>query len=160
MQINVRGSIDKVAKTGRPYKSLEVSDDKGEVFKVNIFSNFPDFANIRQGSIIMGNLKQDGQYWNIEPEGVQMNRGGASGSFKTAQIEKVMETKRQDISKFQDNKENSIKIASTMRMAVDIATSLTTDQWQSTTMQEEIRYWREWCWSEWDRTGSDTMPPF
>jgi len=79
---------------------------------------------------------------------------------KSAQIEKVMEKKEASITHFQDNKETSIKIASTMRMAVDIATSLTVDQWQSTTMQEEIQFWREWCWKQWDKVGSNDMPPF
>ena len=104
MQINVRGSVDKVAKTGRPYKSLEVSDDKGEVFKVNIFSNFPDFANVKQGSVIMGNLKQDGQYWNIEPEGIQMNR--AKPNF-----DRIIEKKQQGIAEAQTEKAKNIALA-------------------------------------------------
>lgn len=159
MEIKVLSSVEKTAKTGRPYKALEVFVDN-ENRKVNIFSNAPDFANVHQGSVIMGNMTKDGNFWNISFDNTPKASSGASGSFKSQQIEKVMEVKRQDISKFQDNKELSIKIASTMRMAVDIATSLAPEQWHSTTMEEEIRFWREWVWQEWERTGSDVMSPF
>lgn len=154
--LKVISAITKTAKTGNPFKALEV-ESNGAVYKVNVFNNAPDFASIKEGSIIVGKLEQKGEYWNILFGG-QSTRGGASGGFKTAQIEKVMEVKRQDISKFQDNKENSIKIASTIRMAVDIATSMTPEQWQGTTMQEEIRFWRSWLINEWDVNPKDTEP--
>lgn len=157
--IKVIKITSKETKTGKPYKMCEV-EVGGEVRKVNIWSNAPDFANIKEGSVITGKMAMEGQYWNISFEGAEKPRGGAGSVYKTAQIEKVMETKRQDISKFQDNKELSIKISSTIRMAVDTATSLTPAQWHGTTMEEEIRWWREWFWLEWDRTGSDAMKPF
>ena len=147
-------------KTGKSYKKIAIQAPEGNRIDVNIFPDFPDYANIAPGSDIRGALEQRGEYWNIVSETQGKGRFGASGGFKTAQIEKVMDIKRQDIAKSQENKENSIKVASTIRMAVDIATSLTPEQWQSTTMQEEIRFWREWLWLEWDKTGSQEMPPF
>lgn len=157
--IKVLKIASKETKTGKPYKMCEV-ECSGEVRKVNIWSNAPDFANIQEGSLIMGKMTLDGQYWNISFGEAEKPRGGGGGAFKQAQIEKTMDIKRQDIAKSQENKELGIKTSSTIRMAVDIATSLTQDKWQSTTMQEEIRFWREWLWTEWDNTGSDTMKPF
>ena len=158
MEIKVLSSTDKQTKFGKPMKALEVFCEN-EKRKVNVFSNALDFANIKQGYTINGTMSKSGDYWDISFDGAN-SAPRASGGFKQAQIEKSMETKAQYISKAQDNKENSIKVASTIRMAVDIATSLTPEQWHGTTMQETIRFWREWLWLEWDKTGSEEMPPF
>ena len=138
---------EKTAKTGRPYKACELEAVSGDTYKVNIFSSAPDFANIKGGSYIMGKLSQEGQYWNFTfPE--QQKQGGG-GAYKQAVIEKTMERKEASISKFADNKEHAIKLASTIRMAVDIALSETPEQ-QETTLQETIRKWRKWLWEEWE----------
>lgn len=158
MEIKVLSSTDKTSKFGKPYKSLEVFADN-ENRKVNVFSNAPDFANIKQGYTINGTMSKKGDYWDISFEG-ENSAPRASGGFKTAQIKEAMTVKREDITKFQDNKEYSIKLASTIRMAVDIATSLTTDQWHGTTMQEEIRWWREWLWTEWEDIDIKNTNPF
>ena len=156
--IKILEITSKTTKTNKPYKMCKV-ECAGETRQVNIWSNAPDFANLAVGSIIVGKMAKEGEYWNISFEG-DKPRGGASGAFRTAQMEKVMEKKEASISKFQDNREHSVKVAATMRDAVLIATSLTPDQWQSTTMQEEVRFWREWLWNEYDNVGSDTMKPF
>lgn len=147
-------------KTQKPFKALEVEDEAGATFKVNIFSDFPEFALIHAGSLVRGKIEPNGQYTNLVSETQGKGKFGASGGYKTAQIKETMDIKRQDIQKSQENKENSIKIASTIRMAVDIATSLTPEQWQSTTMQEEVRFWREWLWQEWSNIDEKNFPPF
>jgi hypothetical protein len=157
--ITIKNVTDKTAKTGRPYKSCKVSNEAGADFQVNVFSDFPDFANLKEGSVIRGKLEQNGQYWNLVSETQGKARGGANTGYKTAQIEKVMDKKNESISHFQDNKELSIKIASTMRMAVDIATSMTEAQWHGTSMEEEIKYWRAWCYSEWETPNKDPIYP-
>jgi len=156
--IKVLSSKEAVTKNGKPYKQLEV-ECEGEARKVNMWSNYPNFANIKEGSEFEGKMVKEGAYWNLPFENATSRPGGNPG-FKAAQIEKVMDKKNESISHFQENKEMGIKVSSTMRDAVLIATSLTPDQWQSTTMQEEIRFWRQWLWTEWDKTGSDVMQPF
>lgn len=157
-EIKVLSCKEKQTSFGKPMKMLEVFYEN-ETRKVNVFSNALNFANIQQGYTILGTMQKKGDYWDISFEG-QNNAPRASGGFKTAQIKEAQDTKRQDIAKAQDNKENSIKIASTIRMAVDIVTSMTQEQWQTTSYQEEIRWWREWLWSEWDDVGIDRMKPF
>ena len=44
--LKVEWMENKTAKTGRPYKKINVQNEKGEKFDVNIFSSFPDFANV------------------------------------------------------------------------------------------------------------------
>lgn len=148
-----------VTSTGKPMKKLGLESTDGAA-QVNIFSDFPHFAEIIVGSTIDGELrKNDKGYTNLYSNEIKP-RSGAGGAFKQVQIEKTMEVKAQHIEKAQTNKEEGIKIASTIRMAVDIVTSLKSDQWQATTMQEEIRFWREWLWLEWGKVGKDNMPPF
>lgn len=156
--IKVINCKEATTKTGKPYKQLEV-ECEGEVRKVNMWSNYPNFANIQEGSQFDGKMVKEGQYWNLPIDG-PTSRPGASGGFKTAQIKETMDIKRQDIQESQKNKELGIKISSTIRMATDVATSLTPEQWQSTTMQEEIKFWRAWFWNEWDNIGPDVMKPF
>ena len=153
-QIKVLKVASKTTKNSKPYKMLEV-EVNGETRKVNIWSNFPDFANIVEGSVITGKMAMDGQYWNISYEDTSKPRGGAGTAFKTAQIEKVMDTKRQDISKFQDNKELSIKVASTMRMAVDLAIAEKGDRNVLDTLEQGIKKWRAFCWENWDVSDKD-----
>lgn len=151
----------KITSTGKPMKKLYLGGENGEVIEgvpsVNIFSDFPHYADIEKGSKIDGEIrKNDKGYDNLYSNEIKP-RGGVYRPPQVA-IKEAMEKKEASISHFQDTKEQSIKLASTIRMAVDIATSLTPEQWQSTTMQEEIRFWREWLWLEWDNTGK--MPPF
>lgn len=146
---------------GDSYKKVDLQKEDGSmVLGVSAFKfKYPNQSELIEGAEITAGVVIDGAYKNLV-SAQDKPRSGAPGAFKTAQVKEVMDIKRQDIQKSQENKEMGIKTSSTMRMAVDIATSLTPDQWQSTTMQEEIRFWREWLWTEWDNTSSNTMPPF
>ena len=94
--------------TGKSMKKLTLESANGTQ-KVNIFSDYPNYANVLEGTTLDGEIrKNDKGYDNLYSNDIKP-RGGASWGFKTAQIEKVMEVKRQDISKFQDNKEQGIK---------------------------------------------------
>jgi hypothetical protein len=149
--------VDDQTSNGKPMKRLAI---EGLAKKMNIFSDFPHYAEIVAGSTIDAEIRKNEKgYDNLYSNEIKP-RSGAPSAFKQAQIEKTMERKEASIGKFQDNREHSVKVAATMRDAVLIATSLTQDQWQSTTMQEEVRFWREWLWNEYDNVGSDTMPPF
>ena len=159
MQYKVIKSENVMTSIGKPMKKLSLESTDG-ASQVNIFSDFPHFAEIIEGSTIDGELrKNDKGYTNLYSNEIKP-RGGAPGAFKQAQIEKSMEIKAQHISQAQDNKEVGIKVSATMRDAVLIATSLTPDQWHGTTMQEEVRFWRAWLWTEWDRTSPNDMQPF
>lgn len=151
---------NKTTKTNKPYKKLSIEDPAGKKFDVNIFSDFPDFANIIPGSVIRGKLEQNGQYWNIISETQSKPRGGASGGFKQAQIEKVMEKKSESIAHFQDKKEESIALAGAQRDAVLIVTTMlakSDSEWKTAKeVEEQITKWRNWFLSEDFRTP----PPF
>lgn len=140
MIYNITNAIEKEW-NGKPFKEAELTDNNGEVFKVSAWGGEFDNKTEWEGELV----KNDKGYWKLVTK-----KAVAGNNFKSAQIEKVMEKKEQSISNFQSNKEEGIKTASTIRMAVDIATSMPVEQWQGTTMQEEIRFWREWLAKEWD----------
>ena len=62
--IQVQDTGDATTKTNRPYKKLTVKDEAGAEFKVNIFSDFPDFSNIKAGSVIRAKLEVGGKRFN------------------------------------------------------------------------------------------------
>ena len=157
MNINVKNVVDKTAKTGRPYKALEV-ESEGTSYKVNVFSNAPDFANIKIGSVLNGTLAQEGNFWNITFAEQEKRPYGASGGFKTAQIEKVMDKKNDSIAKFQDSKEYSIKVASTMSGAVALAVAEFKDKTVLDTLDQAVLKWRRFLWNSWDVNLKDTDP--
>lgn len=141
--------------TGKSMKKLEMEDTEGKLAHVNIFADFPHFADLATGSTIDGEIrKNDKGYDNLYSNEIKP-RGNPA--YKTQQMEKVMERKETSIGKFQDNKELSIKMASTLRMAVDMTIAMTSDQ-RENTLEETIRKWREWFWTEWDNTSN--MQPF
>jgi len=142
----------KTTKNAKPYKMCEV-EVNGEIRKVNIWSNAPDFANLTEGSILSGKMTMEGQYWNIDFGTNSAPR--ASQGFKTAQAKEVIDYKQTGITKSQENKENSIKIASTMRMAVDLAIAEYRDETVLDTLEQSIKKWRAWCWENWDAEDKD-----
>lgn len=152
--IKVEWCENATTKTNRPYKKLSVTDSEGNKHNVNIFSDFPDFANIAPGSMIRGKLEANGKYMNLISE-TQAPKGNPN--YKTAQIEKAMDTKRQDITKFQDNKELSVKISGTMRDAVQLSLAeFGADGTQS--LEELILKWRVWLWENYDMDVTKTDP--
>ncbi len=90
----------KTTKTDKPYKMCEV-ECNGEVRKVNIWSNAPDFANLKEGSIIVAKMTKEGQYWNISFEN-EKPRGGAYKAIQKADIAEAQQTKAKNIAEAQD----------------------------------------------------------
>lgn len=156
--IKIISSADKVASNGNPYKALEVQDEAGAVFKVNIFNDFPEFSLLKEGSVVRGQLVQKGQYTNLLSETQNKPRGGASGAFKTAQIEKTMERKEQSIGKFQDNKEWSIMIASSMTNAVNLAIAEFRDKTVLDTLDQAVLKWRQFILDNWEVDPKSIKP--
>ena len=157
--IKVVSVVDKVASNGKPYKALEVQDEAGATFKVNIFNDFPDFANIKEGSMVRGQLVEKGQYINLISETQNKPRGGASGAYKQKVIEESMARKEGSITKFQDNKEWSIMTASSMSNAVALAIAEFKDKTVLDTLDQAVLKWRNFIITNWELDPKD-YPPF
>lgn len=147
------------AKTNKSYKKLALLGEKGDKHNVNIFSDFPDYANIGPGSVVLGTLEKNGQYENIRYAS-EKPRGGASGGFKQAQIKEVMAQKEESIGKFQDKKEESIRLMAAQRDAVLIVTTMMSQYPEGTTesdVKTDIIKWRNWFLNDED---FNNPPPF
>lgn len=156
--IKVNMIADKVASNGKPYKALEVQDEAGGVFKVNIFNDFPEFANIKIGSVLRGQLVEKGQYTNLLSETLAKGKFGASGGYKQKVIEETMQRKENSIGKFQDNKEFSIMVASSMNGAIALACAEYKDKTVLDTLDQAVLKWRKFILDNWNIDPKDIAP--
>lgn len=136
---------------GRPWKITEMNlkDEAGV-----ITDKVSTFDNVMAGQVIEGQITtNDKGYLNF-----QSKKAEAKANFKTAQTEKLMERKETSIGKFQDSKEWSIKLASSMGKAIDLA--LAEDKEMNDESRKlSIKKWREWILRSWDIDPTD-IPPF
>ena len=131
---------------------------EGLAKKMNIFSDFPHYAEIIAGSQIDGEIrKNDKGYDNLYSNEIKQ-RGGAGGAFKQAQIEQTMARKEGSISKFQDNKEFSIMVASTMSGAVALACAEFKDKTILDTLDTAVLKWRKFLLDNWNVDSKDIKP--
>lgn len=151
----------KTTSTGKAMKKATIVDESGvETSDVAIWSSFPNFANLAVDSMVVGELeiKQNGAYTN---KSLKTPATGTTGAYRggSGAITKAMEKKEASIEKFQDNKEEGIKISATMRDAVLCAIAeYNKDQHNLDTLEELIRKWRKILWFEWDKHSE--YPPF
>lgn len=133
----------------KPFVEAELTDTNGELFKVSAWAG--EFA----GDTFDGELvKNDKGYWKLVTK-----KANNMANVKTAQIEKAIERKEKSIGTFQDNKEFSIKVASTINKAVDLAIAEYTINKQSLDRLDEcIIKWRKFLWNEWDINLEDIDP--
>lgn len=116
---------------------------------------FPNFDGLAPSLDIEGELwqSQAGKNYLFAPkpklEAPEFIKKG-NGAYKTQQIEKSMERKESSITKFQDNKEWSIKVSSTMRDAVLLAIA------EGKPEADRVLAWRKWLWNNWDVELDDT----
>ena len=101
IQIKVLSSQDKQTKAGKPFKTLEV-EAESEIRWVNMWSNFPDFANIKEGSVFSGNMVKEGQYWNLSFDGM---------NSKKPNFDRIIEKKQAGIAEAQTEKAKNIALA-------------------------------------------------
>jgi hypothetical protein len=149
----------KTTSTGKSMiKATLIDESNAEATDVAIWSGFQDFANLAVGSTIVGELevKQNGQFLNKSLKSPMTVNSGAS---RTTQINNAMEKKADMITKAQDNKGESIKIAGTMRDAVLCAIAeYNKDPHNLDTLEQLITKWRRTLWFEWENTND--FPPF
>lgn len=139
----------------------DLTNDSGEIVSnVSVKSSFPNFSNLSPGQIIEGEItKTDKGYSNLSPMPTGKPAYGARGTSSGA-ITKAMEKKEASIEKFQDSKEFSIKVSSTMRDAVLLAIAEYSKNEQTYPLDELVVKWRHWLWLQWDKTSPDEIAPF
>jgi hypothetical protein len=147
--------VDDQTSTGKPMKRLAI---EGVAKKLNIFSDFPHYADIKEGSTIDAEIrKNDKGYDNLYSNEIKP-RNSAPSAFKQAQIEQTMARKETSIGKFQDNKEFSIMVASTMSGAVALACAEYKDKTVLDTLDQAVLKWRRFLLDNWSVDPKDIKP--
>lgn len=119
-----------------------------------------DWPTVALAQVVSGDLvvKQNGQYTNKTLYPVKASPG-ATGGVRKPNMERIMEKKVESITAAQENKGLGIKLASTIRMAVDLAIAEKGEaSMTAAEIQDEIRNWRAWLWKEWDKNDGDFDP--
>lgn len=135
----------KDTQSGKPKCEARLKGADGTLHeKVNIWGDFPNFANLMNGGKVEGVLTpaSDPKYPpSLKP--IQSAPSGAprglGGTFKTAQIEKAQDTKRADIANAQETKNDHIRIAAAQRDAVLVVTNFYQHVSEDRVMTEEER---------------------
>lgn len=139
----------KSASTGKEYVSATLTDEQGvEYAGINAFN-----GEFNTSDVWHGELKQNGQYYNLVSP-----KMAAGSNFKQKVIEESMEKKNTAIRGFQESKEYSIKVASTMSGAVQLAVAQFTDKNDLRTLEELVEHYRLFLWNTWSK--ADQLPPF
>lgn len=140
---------------GRPWKitNMSLKDEAG-----NTIDDVSTFDVVTPGITIEGTIEMKGQYKNFKSA-----PSGSKSGFKGNQMAVVKKT-QEGVKVAQQNKDLSIKMSSTMRMAVDLAIAskpiypADSGIVMAEISTEEIKKWRKWLWLEWDKNDTDFPP--
>lgn len=104
MKYKVELLTNKTTKQGKPYKETTIKAEGGESTKVNIFSEWPDFANVAPGAEIEGTLEKNGNYWNLKSDLIKERKPNMDRIMdkKVASIAEAQATKAKSIADAQD----------------------------------------------------------
>lgn len=158
--IKVLKCEDKKTVNGKPYKALEV-EVEGEVRKVSMWSFFPNFANVIEGSVFDGIMTKGEKYWDLSFEGAKPASTGqnrVSSPILANQL-KVQDTITKNVEKAQDNTSRSVRISSTMRDAVILATTEFKDKTVLDNLDTAVLKWRKFLWTHWEDPDTDPIYP-
>lgn len=154
--------------TGKMKAETDLQDFNGAVeTKVTLWKDsWPNFDTLKVGDEVMGDItvKQNGQYTNktLNPE--RTTGYGNPGRQPSVGMNKIMEKKQEGIKESQERKENSIKLAATMRDATLLtvewikAKNLNPGEVDFPPSDEEIK--KKWLeWRKWlDNQFGDNVP--
>lgn len=140
----------KQSKNGE-FKTATVKDETGS-FRAGIWRNsYQLYDSVIDGASLNGKIVQKGNYSNVV-DSVPVRKAGVFVGVQAAQ-----EAKRQNILEAQLNREEGIKIASTLNKAVEIAIARLGSAAREK-YEEEISFWRLHLWREWEKHSD--FPPF
>lgn len=127
---------------------------EGEKYQISFWAGEISLEGGLYRSKIDGELsKNEKGYWKLSSP-----KQAAGANFKAIQTEKLMDKKADSIATAQHNKENGIRIASSMNGAIQLALAEYANPNNLYTLKELIEKWREYIWVEWEKV--DKYPPF
>jgi len=147
---------------GRKYATAFVKALDGTELTVSFGDKWGEkLATLEAGQSVEANPWQNpkNSKWSLYPIEDKKPSSGANYPNKTASITKAMDRKEKSIGRFQDDKEFSIMVSSTMRDAVQLAIAEIKDITTLNTLEQDILKWRNWLITHWQIDEKD-VPPF
>lgn len=139
----------KVGKSGKPYTVLTLDKEDGSKVDATIFSSFLNYANIKAGDTVEGELKgkefmgKVSYTLEVPFRSTTSNFARSGGSIGGGSS--MMKEKQEGIKESQDRKEHSIKESSSMRDAVQLAIA----EFQAFNGEDELRPTLDYLISKW-----------
>lgn len=175
MQYEITWLEQKTTSTGKVKANAQLRGAEGKIIEnVTIWSDYPDFSNLRPGSTVEGDLvpSRDPKYGpTLYGKRKESNLGPKPAwARKETNIAQAQERKAGYIKEAQDRKEMSIAYFNSLNSAIAIVNGpigqlpsrLDTEAVE--TLKENIAYWRDWFYSEWQKWESqdpdDKKQPF
>lgn len=151
--------VQKPTSHGKPFLRATLKDAKGNLHTgVAIWSSFPAFTSIGEGSKLFGVIVDNGKGKTLNPTST------ASGSVQKppqTPFAHAQEVKGAQIKNAQDTKETGIKLAGAMRDATLIVTTLYADiiknipeDQRAEKIREALAEWREFLITEFEMQKS------
>ena len=136
----------KTGKSGKQYMVMHLLDEAGkETQNVSTFNLEYTLSQEIEGQIV-----QNGNFKNWKPKLDPPQFIKNNSAYKEKIMNETIARKEGSITKFQNNKEWSIKVASSMNKAIDLAIS------EDNATPECILKWRKWIWNNWEVSLDDT----
>lgn len=141
----------KTSKAGKPYTTLTLVKEDGSQVDATIFSSFLNYANLKAGDTVEGDLKGSDyngkvsyvlEVPNVQPRGSQ---GFARGN----------NTRSADIEKAQQRKSDSIAYFNAVNSSIALVSKFT-DGLNNSSLKEALREWRDWFLSEYEKYNEPT----
>lgn len=147
----------KETSTGKRKADATVVSEDGKNTDVTIWADFPGFTELTPGMSVEADIKpaSDPKY-KPSLTAPRSSHKASGGGYKARVMEDAMVRKETSISRFQTNKEESIKLMSAQRDAVLIVTTMyDAGAWGEEEMKRQILKWRDWFLSE---KFNETLP--
>lgn len=151
MKFKIVWSEKKTTSTGKEKIDATLDDGKRQIDHVTIWSDFPNFAEIKTGHEVEGDLvtKQNGQYTNNTLYPVKpVNSSPRSNSGFTGGTN-MMNKKQESIRESQERKEEGIMTSASMRDAVLLATAEYVN-YPDASLELLVKKWRKFILDNWN----------
>jgi len=150
MKYKIIWSEKKTTSTGKEKIDATLDDGQKTIDKVTIWADFPNFAEIKTGHEIEGDLvtKQNGQYTNHTLYPVKV--ATTSNFGRSGGVSKLMDKKAENIKEAQERKAESIAYFNSVNSAIALLSKMGIESMSESQIRVNLVAWRDWFLKEYE----------
>lgn len=152
MKYKISAVIEAQTTTGKTMYRSTLKDEQGVEETINLFEE------VKVGDELDGEIYVNEKGYRNFKSTKKVASANFVNNQKATQIKESMDRKEQSIERFQDDKEFSIMVSSTMRDAVALAIAEYADKTVLDTLPESILKWRKWLIDNWNINRKNISP--